>query len=48
MSNLPAVQHRTADVEGLSVFYREAGDAGRPEARFCSAAFPPRRTSSAT
>ena len=48
MLDRQAVQHRTADVEGLSVFYREAGDADEPRSCCCSAAFPPRRTSSAT
>ena len=41
------VTHRTVQVDGLSVFYREAGDPAKPKC-CCSAAFPPPRISSAT
>ena len=40
-------RHRTAKVDGIDIFYREAGVASAR--RFsCCTAFPPRRTCSAT
>ena len=41
------VSNRTAQVEGLNVFYREAGDPASPKLLLLGG-FPPPRTSSAT
>jgi len=45
-SDLTAVRHDTATVEGLSIFYREAGDRAIRRSSCCTA-FPRRRSCSA-
>jgi len=43
--NYPVTYHRTRTVDGLKIFYREAGPADAP---VCCKAFRPRRICSAT
>ncbi len=46
-ANIPTTHHRTANVDGVNIFYREAGHATRPSCCCCTASRPP-RTCSAT
>jgi hypothetical protein len=45
--NYPVTYHRTKTVDGIKIFYREAGP-GDGRSYCCSTAFRPRRTCSAT